>query len=405
MNKKKKIAFLHRYGLGGWICCGGHCIPRVFDILIEQGAEIHYFGPRSTDATPPNLTGQIRKHLLPYKWNRSNPGHKWSRTILWYLALPWLALRCRLSGMDALIYIDDTLPLTGWIFRILYGKKFVLTAMDFFVRIYTEKHPPLRPLCSFIEWLDFEAWKRTPILFTKVYYTQTYLKQIGLPAEQMFIARNPLNQNIYHPLPVEERAATREKFGFCDTDIVLSHHGILHPNKGNDWIIERIAELKERLPDLKFLLAGNGPESENLQRLAKKHGLSDRIVFTGWVPTERELNEAINAADIGLVMRIGQETDHFHMTDTLTHEMACGKAVLAVNLKGIAEVIEENENGLLFSPDNAEEFSKKLIRLYENPEQRKSLGIKALDTIREISNLETCACQLANPILKLVNDG
>ena len=104
-------------------------------------------------------------------------------------------------------------------------------------------------------------------------------------------------------------------------------------------------------------------------------------------------------------MRTGQETDHFHMTDTLTHEMACAKPILAVNLKGIAEIIEEGKNGLLFDPGNTQEFKDKLTRLYHNPPQWEVMGHNALDTISEISNLERCANQLAQPILKLVNAG
>lgn len=273
--------------------------------------------------------------------------------------------------------------------------------MDFFVRIYTENYPKLKPLCDAIEWLDLQGWKRTPVLFTKVFHTQTYLAERGIPREQMFIARNPCNQAIYHPLSDEQRKATRANYSFSDTDIVLSHHGILHPNKGNDWIIRQIATLKDELPNLRFLLIGNGPEKENLEQLARDLGLSDRITFTDWLPTEAALNEAIAAADLGLVMRIGQETDHFHMTDTLTHEMACAKPILAVNLKGIAEVIEENENGLLFDPLNAEQFAEKLRLLYHTPDRWKTMGQKALATIEEISNLETCANQLAQPILEL----
>jgi len=85
-----------------------------------------------------------------------------------------------------------------------------------------------------------------------------------------------------------------------------------------------LEKLKDGLPNLKYLLIGNGPEMNNLKQLASKLGLTDRVVFTGWLPTEEYLNNALASSDIGLVMRIGQETDHFHMTDTLAHEMACG---------------------------------------------------------------------------------
>ena len=76
-------------------------------------------------------------------------------------------------------------------------------------------------------------------------------------------------------------------------------------------------------------------------RGTKKLDIADRVVFMDWLPAEKEMNEVLASADIGLVMRIGQETDHFHMTDTFNHETACRKPILAVHLKGISEFIED----------------------------------------------------------------
>jgi glycosyltransferase involved in cell wall biosynthesis len=152
-----------------------------------------------------------------------------------------------------------------------------------------------------------------------------------------------------------------------------------------------LEKLKDDLPNLKYLLMGNGPEMKPLKQLAEKLGLADRIVFAGWLPTETELNNALASADIGLVMRIGQATDHFHMTDTLAHEMACGKPILAVNLRGIAEVIHNGENGFLFSPDSPLEFCSKLKQLEESSTLRKDFGEKADWESKKVADTHTAA--------------
>jgi len=401
-TEQPKVALLHRYGLAGWVCCGGHSIPRMIELLREQGYAVHVFGPRSADALPEGVGQNVVLHELAYTWDRANPTHKWSRTILWFLVLPWLCLRCRLMGMAAVLHIDDTLPLTGWILRIFYGRRFALTIMDFFCRIYTEKHPVLRPLGWFVEWLDLKSWKFTPVLFTKVFFTQKYLSEHGINNDRMFIARNPCDHAIFYPLSDTEKQAAREKLRFTEEDFVMTHHGIMHPNKGNDWVVRRVAELKDEIPTLRFLLMGDGGEMVNLKALVDELGLQEHVLLPGWMPDETSLNEAIASTDVGLVMRIGQETDHFHMTDTLNHEMGCAKPVLAANLKGIAEVIKDGENGFLFGPNNPEEFRTKLLQLYRDPELRKRFGAAALDTSREVSDLEVCAHQVADPIIALV---
>jgi glycosyltransferase involved in cell wall biosynthesis len=397
---KNKVAFIHRYGLEGWICCGGHAVPSIVEGLSPE-AEIHFYGPKTPEAKNPELRSKLELHELPYTWNRANPRDKITKTLLWYFWLPIIGIRCRFNR-TRLVWNDETVPLTALILRLFYGKNIAITVMDFFVRIYTDKHPRLHWLRDVIERIDFATWKKLPLIFTKVLYTQEFLAAHGVPREIMHLYRNPVDHTKFHPVDKPTRQATRAKFGFTDDDIVLSHHGILHPNKGNDWIFQRLEGLKDELPGLKYLLIGNGPEMDNLKQLAKKTGIEDRVVFTGWLPSEEELNDALASADIGLVMRIGQETDHFHMTDTLAHEMACGKPILAVNLKGIAEVIKDGENGFLFSPEKTEEFRKQLLHLAANGDTRLKFGNQALRCSHEISELGSCAQQVVTPLKALL---
>jgi glycosyltransferase involved in cell wall biosynthesis len=383
---KTKVAFIHRYGLEGWICCGGHAVPSIIDRL-SKDTEIHFYGPHTTETPAPDLRENLTVHELPYQWDRANPRDKFTKTMLWYLWLPGIALRCRFNG-TTLIWNDETVPFTAPVLRLFFGKRIAITVMDFFARIYTQGHPRLHWLRDLTEKIDFAAWKKIPLIFTKVLYTQDVLAGHGIPKEVMHLYRNPVDHSRFHPVDETTRKATRRKLGFSDDDLILSHHGILHPNKGNDWILQQLEALKDELPDLKYLLIGNGPEMEHLKQLADQLKLSERVVFAGWLPSEQDLNDALASADIGLVMRIGQETDHFHMTDTLAHEMACGKPILAVNLKGIAEVIHDSENGFLFDVDGGDAFRTKLRALAEARPLREAYGTKALQTSHRISSTD-----------------
>ncbi len=411
---RPKIAFIHRYGLEGWICCGGHAVPGIIDRL-SAGAEIHFYGPKTTEKHDPALRAKLHLHELPYTWNRANPNDKITKTIPWYFWLPLIGLRCRMNGTK-LIWNDETVPLTAPILRLFFGPNVAITVMDFFARIYTEKHPRLHWLRDLIERIDFAAWQKLPIIFTKVLYTQEFLAERGVPKAAMHLYRNPIDHAKFHPVDEATRQTTRQRFGFTDADIVLSHHGILHPNKGNDWVLQRLAEIlnpkpetlnklkdqsfKSQVSSIKFLLIGNGPEMENLKKQAKKLGIADRVVFAGWLPSETDLNNALASADIGLVMRIGQATDHFHMTDTLAHEMACAKPILAVNLRGIAEIIRDGENGFLFSPDCPGDFRDRMMKLAGDPSLRNRLKSEALALSQTISALGQCVSTAVHVLLK-----
>ncbi|MDZ8119827.1 glycosyltransferase family 4 protein [Pontiella agarivorans] len=397
MTAKKKIAFIHRYGLEGWICCGGHAVPAMVEQLLPE-TEVYFFGPETTEPANDALRSRLNLHLLPWTFDRANPDHKWSRTLKFYLALPAIGKKCRKLGID-FIYWEETLPLGAGILQRFYGSDIGIMVMDFFVRIYAEQHPWLNCFRDLVEKFDCKNWKKIPVVYTHVEYAKQFLIERGLPSENIHVVPNPCDHSKFHPVDEKVRRQTRKQLGLSDQDLVLSHHGILHPNKGNDWIFERIAEVKNELPHLKFLLIGNGPEYSRLKKLAAKLGIEDRIIMTGWLPAEADLNNALASSDIGLVMRIGQETDHFHMTDTLNHEMACGKPILAVNLKGIAEFIDDRTNGYLFSGSEPEAFRSKLIALAGSAEKRRQFGLNALAFSKQTCNYQKCAEQTLAPIL------
>jgi glycosyltransferase involved in cell wall biosynthesis len=403
MNQPKpKLVFLHRYGLEGWVCCGGHAVPGLMSRLADD-VELHFWGPETTEPHDPALRQQVRVHRLPFTWNRANPRDKVTKTLLWYFWLPWVGMWCRWNGVR-LVWNDETVPFTGWILRLFYGRQVALTVMDFFLRIYTEKHPRLRRLGAWLESLDVAIWRRLPLLFTKVMYTQVYLAARGVPAASMRLFRNPVDHQRFHPVDSATRLAVRQKWGYTEDDVVLTHHGILHPNKGNDWVLRQIAAIRSEVPHLRWLLIGDGPERASLEALAESLGLGDCVRFAGWLPTEQALSEALTAADIGLVMRIGQETDHFHMTDTLAHELACGKPILSVNLRGIEEVIEDGKNGFLFAPDDPAGFQSRLRQLYADARLRHQVGAAALALSHAIGSVDTCAEQLAEALREGMGD-
>lgn len=393
---RKKIAFWHRYGPADHIIAGGHCIPRLIEKL-SPFCEVHYFGLKTHTKVQTSIETNAILHYLPYSLNRSSMRSKIIGTLVWYLALPFIALRCRLMGVDA-VFMDETLPLTPLIARLFFGRNIAITVADFFLNIYFEKHSWMRPITRLIEGLDYWTWRRLPLIFTKVRFTRIFLTGRGVPEDRVYPVYNPCDTRVYYPY---SRNEARREFNIPAHTLVLVHHGVLHPNKGNDRIIRALAEIRDQLPDWRFLLIGSGPELESLKQLSQDVGLADKVIFTGWLPGEHEVNRALNAGDIGLVMRIGQSSDNFHLTDTLVHEMAIGLPILAARLKGIEEIITDGETGLLFDPQDMREFKVKFLALAHDEPKRKDFGVKAGKLCAEHFNIDKAATAMAIPLLNL----
>ncbi|MCF7837662.1 MAG: glycosyltransferase [Candidatus Marinimicrobia bacterium] len=396
MNSRPRIAFWFRYGPGDHSELF-HALPPIITALAAH-CEVHYFGLKTATPIPESIRRHAVIHTLPWTVDRTRQRDKFIKTALWILALPLVGLRCRRLGVRA-VYLDETIPLSAPLARLFFGPQVALTVADFFTDIYCTG--ALAPLGRALRALDLRAWRRLPLIFTRAQTTRAWLAARGLDPARIHPVYDPCNLALYHPLPPAERAAARAAFGYAPEQVVLVHHGILHPNKGNDFILRALADLHPRYPQLRFLLVGDGPEMPRLRRLVASLRLDAVCTLTGWLPSLPEVNRALNAGDIGLVMRTGGEADHFHMTGALVHNMACGLPLLAARLGGVAEVVRENHNGLLFNPADPNAFKAGLEQLAGNPALRARLGAAAHEDAHRHFDMQTVTRQTVAPLLRL----
>ena len=373
-----------------------HALPEIIEELARH-CEVHYYGFASRRDIPEAIRNNAIIHRLPFEVDRTSTRNKVITLLLWYLCLPWIGMACRWRRVQA-VYIDETLPLEALIARLFFGKNVAFTVADFFAEMYFGESKLLRPLVLTFRAIDLASWRHLPLIFTRAKSTRTYLEQNAIPPGLVHPVYDPCDFSIYHPVDCLE---ARRLFGYTDEHLVLVHHGILHPNKGNDRILRALAEIKSDLPQIRYLLVGNGSEMTSLKQLADELGIRDQVQFTGWLPSMATVNQALNAGDIGLVMRIGQKSDNFHMTGALVHNMACGLPILAARLEGVSEVVQENDAGLLFDPENREEFKSKLLQLAKDTALRAKLGKRALELAHQLFDINKVVEATVQPLLKL----
>ncbi|MGH7033350.1 MAG: glycosyltransferase, partial [Stellaceae bacterium] len=127
--------------------------------------------------------------------------------------------------------------------------------------------------------------------------------------------------------------------------------GRLHPNKGFDVLLEAVA----RVEGLYLWLAGDGPLAADLKRQAASLGIAERVRFLGW----REDVPALLAACDCLVSSARVEP----LGNTIIEAWAAAKPVIATSCSGPAELIENEQNGLLVPSENAAALAAALRRV------------------------------------------
>ena len=142
---------------------------------------------------------------------------------------------------------------------------------------------------------------------------------------------------------------------------------------------------------INFVVAGEGEEREALTRLADKCGVLQNLYFLGNQSHEQVLKLMKNCLFFVLASRAEG------LPLVIAEAMACGKAVVATNVDGSAEIVQDGRTGLLVASEDASSLAQALIKLYTNSVMRDTLAAHGKERALQEYNWEA----IANRYLKL----
>lgn len=149
--------------------------------------------------------------------------------------------------------------------------------------------------------------------------------------------------------------------------------GRLHSQKGVDIAVRALAHL----PDVRLVVAGDGPERARLTRLAAATGVADRVHFLGFVPHAR-VAALLRAADTAVLASRYEE-----LGTALVEAMTVGTPVVAAEVGGIPELVTHGEHGLLVPPGDPVALADALGRVLTTPRLAASLAANARERVSD----------------------
>jgi len=209
---------------------------------------------------------------------------------------------------------------------------------------------------------------------------------------------------VYHICPhIDERMYGRasdvkvkqfcERFGINDDDKIILTVARLDPIKGQDVAVRALARVAKRFPQVKLVLVGDGSFSSarkgglglpkgmrwlnRLERLASKLGVRQKTIFTGYLSGE-EMRAAYTRANLLVQPSV---LEGFGLT--VLEGWIYKKPVVVSSGAGVSELITDGENGYLFSPNNHEELTNKIIGALSKPETADEMGKVGFETAKK----------------------
>lgn len=161
----------------------------------------------------------------------------------------------------------------------------------------------------------------------------------------------------YHPVDDCQCQSMRKAEGLADTDFVLLCTGELNRNKDQQTLIKAADQLKSQIPNLRILLAGNGPLEGELKALVASLGLDNIVRFLGY---RTDLEHVVPAVDV-----VVSCSHREGMPLNIIEAMLCRKPLVAAANRGTKELVKNSANGLLFVAGDEKELATHILTLQD----------------------------------------
>jgi len=173
-----------------------------------------------------------------------------------------------------------------------------------------------------------------------------------------------------------QRAQARQRWGVAEGTPLLGCVGVLLPDKGQEWLIRALAEVRKEIPDARLLLAGDGSSRRELEQLVDSLKLSRAVIFAGFV---KDVESVYAALDVFLLPSFFEA-----LNNSLLAAMSYEIPSIAFSRGALTEIIEDGKSGLFVSGPDVGEISSAIKRLLRDQQFARTLGQEA--RLRVINN-------------------
>lgn len=175
-----------------------------------------------------------------------------------------------------------------------------------------------------------------------------------------------VDEKRYYPVGEEEKQKIRSELGFTPTQKILLCVGELLPNKSQKTAVRVVKMLKKDFPDCVLLLAGNGPERENLKNEIKECGVEENVKMLGYC-TCLEKYQRIADLSVSCSRREGLPLN-------IVEAMLTENPVVASFNRGHCELIEDGKSGYIVPFDDASAMYKSALDILSNADKSRNMG-------------------------------
>lgn len=172
----------------------------------------------------------------------------------------------------------------------------------------------------------------------------------------------------------------KEALGIKPQRIVIGTVARLHPAKGLTYFLRALKQVRETIPEAMFLIVGDGPERERLEEGTVSLGLKESSIFTGF---RRDIPQLLSFMDVFVLSSLWEG-----LPSSLLEALALARPVVATDVGGVGEIIQDRVHGLLVPPRDPEALAQAILWMLQNKKEAQEMANRGRRRVEKYFTLD-----------------
>ena len=235
---------------------------------------------------------------------------------------------------------------------------------------------------------EYYVRQATAVIVVTSFAKNELIKRTSINPKRVVVMPNTVREAFYSEYPIDKKIVDRYASKF-----VLLYLGNTSERRGLMTVLEAMPKLLKPIASLQLVVVGISSFDKDLQKRIDALNISESVDLMGWQP-ENTFPSYIAAAEVG----ISPLHSNLHHDTTYANKvfqyMSLGLPMLVSNVEAQQFLIDTYASGLSHIPQDVEDFSKKVLHLYENPEIRKKMASHGKKAILQQLNAQEATKEL-----------
>lgn len=247
-----------------------------------------------------------------------------------------------------------------------------------FSRGYTTENKKV----AFYEWLERKALRRMNGVICVSESQKAKLASYGLSPRMAWVVHNAVSVDTMPDTQDSRiRRVVYDKFRIPQNSKLVVTAGRLSPEKGHRYLVEAIAQMREHIDGTCFTFCGDGPCQKDVERQAKELGIYEQCRFPGF---RRDIQDVFRAMDLLVLPSLTEG-----LPNVVLEAFACKKAVVATDVGGLPEIVEDGINGFLVPSRRPDLLAKAIERCLSSTQMAGDMGQAGYNKVKSEFTFES----------------